>query len=192
MKEIENTRIEILKLTKQILIYYRERLLLAKKIAMNKNLLGIPIHDRKRELNVLRALGKLSEDEISFMNLLFELTILSEEKIFSNATELGFNGNYFKINGDLKVLESLSAIIACRAGDEVYCTDSSYEIFARTASARGSHLINERPETHDYYIKFGEKRGNADINVSSEGFMEVSQGILTRRPGFAAIIVEGR
>ena len=87
--ELDLLREKLLENSKQLLHLFKERLDLGRSIGEVKRSKNLNLRDRSQELQVLRKLKVTDPIEERFLNILFELTVMSEaqeETIKNNGT----------------------------------------------------------------------------------------------------------
>ncbi len=150
-KLLENSRL--------LLQLFKERLELGKSVGELKRSMDLNLRDRNQELQVLRKLNVSEPIEERFLNIIFELTIMSESQD-NQAT-----GKETII--DAETLQEILAESICLPGDRISTKTSADLPFIRRAISKGAHVINEDCESFDLQILISRNTENDCIKISN-------------------------
>lgn len=186
---IDVLRNELLNNTRDMVSLFQERMELAGRILKAKEELKMPVRDRKRELKVIQGLGNISADARSFLNLLFELTILAETR-----ESAGESGKYTPelnvcVNGNREALERMCAMILCSPGSEVFSSCTGENTFLLEASLRGAHIIDGECNTYDVKVCIGKTDNSCNISILDSNAMKIPADIFAKRGSIKTVRV---
>ena len=112
---------------------------------------NLTLRDRTQELQVLRKLKVTDPIEERFLNILFELTIMSEaqEETIKNPG----------------TLQEVLAEFICLPGDKISTKECADTPFIRKALSRGAHVVDEDCESFDLRIMISRNTENDCVKI---------------------------
>jgi chorismate mutase len=150
-KLLENSRL--------LLSLFKERIDLGRSIGQVKRSMELDVRDRKQELQVLRKLDVHDSMEERFLNIIFELTIMSE--LSSEAADRDVPGK------GARTLQEMLADLICLPGDRILTNEGIDLPFIQQAVSKGAHIVHEDCDTFDIRILISERSGNDSIQISN-------------------------
>ncbi len=163
--EIEALRERLLENSSEMLSLFRERVNLAKLIGSVKVAENLHFRDSKREQLVRKSLAVSLPIEERFLNLLFELTVISES---AGSREPGFPSDQdqsITIEGEADSLQKISAMFLFQPGDSLFIPAGSNLPFARAAAERGAHIVEDNCPSFDHLLSIGRENREADVSL---------------------------
>ncbi len=161
---LEDLREKLMENSRLLLSLFKERLELGKSIGQVKRARKLDLRDRTRELQVLKRLNVRDPIEERFINILFELTIMSE-----------CTGKHVKHDASVTGTEALQEMLAeflCLPGDRIL-TDVNIELpFIQRAVSKGVHVVNEGREPYDLRIQISRQTQDSSIRIWNLSFKD--------------------
>lgn len=155
--ELDLLREKLLENSKQLLHLFKERLDLGRSIGEVKRSKNLNLRNRSQELQVLRKLKVTDPIEERFLNILFELTVMSEAQ-----------EETIKNNGTIKNPGTLQEVLAefiCLPGDKISTKECADTPFIRKALSRGAHVVDEDCESFDLRILISRNTENDCVKI---------------------------
>lgn len=158
---LEILREKLLNNSRSLLQLFQERLDIARLIGEVKRSREMGLRDRRQEIRVREKLGVSDPIEERFLNLLFELTVMSEEPDTQSKRNLVFE--------DSEALQVMIADFLFKPGDMISTrADSGLPIIQR-AIGRGVHLVDDDQSIYDLHILISRSPGNSAIKILKPG-----------------------
>ncbi|MCL4480699.1 MAG: chorismate mutase [Candidatus Thermoplasmatota archaeon] len=171
---LEILREKLLNNSRSLLQLFQERLDIARLIGEVKRSREIGLRDRHQEIRVREKLGVSDPIEERFLNLLFELTVMSEEADNQSKRNLVFE--------ESEALQVMIADLLFKPGDMISTrADSGLPIIQR-AIRRGVHLVDEDQSIYDLHILISRSPRNSAIKILKPGIENAVLSKQAHRP----------
>ncbi|MGC8514680.1 MAG: chorismate mutase [Thermoplasmata archaeon] len=152
-------REKLLENSRSLLQLFKERLELGRSVGELKRSRDLNLRDRNQELQVIRKLNVSEPIEERFLNVLFELTIMSEgldNQVKSEDTILGAG-----------TIQEVLAESICLPGDRISTKACADLPFIQRAISKGAHVVSEDCESFDLRILISRDAENDCIKISN-------------------------
>lgn len=156
--KLQALRSNLIENSKDLLSLFRKRMIIAKEIGEVKKSGEAKIRNRPQELKVLETLGISDPIEERFLNLLFELTILSESLV-GDSFECDSGRNTDK-------LQEILAATICSPGDKLFMPSYVDIPFVKGAVMMGAHVIEESCDSFDLWISIRYQGKSSSLTIS--------------------------
>ena len=171
---LEILREKLLNNSRSLLQLFQERLDIARLIGEVKRSREMGLRDRRQEIRVREKLGVSDPIEERFLNLLFELTVMSEEADNQSKRNLVFE--------ESEALQVMIADLLFKPGDMISTrADSGLPIIQR-AIRRGVHLVDEDQSIYDLHILISRSPRNSAIKILKPGIENAVLSKQAHRP----------